>query len=203
MPADEVWIDAHPGHRAFDDPGHRSITEPLAPDAPGTVDLAEQGTSVGPGGGSPVRHRRHDVRQGMSTPDEADFPTAALLIGLALANRDAQALALFDDVFDMEADQLAPPHAAHEAHQQEGPISEATQIVGQGAPIIATSSATSMRRVCCGAVPSVRRTPVVVVRTSWVWVGESSPDILWPWLIADRRRVIVAGLKPDAARSAT
>ena len=41
------------------------------------------------------------------------------------------------------------------------------------------------------------------MRTTWEWVGLSCPAMRWAWLMADRRRVIVAALRPAKARSAT
>jgi hypothetical protein len=197
-----VRVEAHALAGALHDPHHRLVVQAVrVRDPTPAVDRAPERALLAADGLQPGLQRSHRTHLGIRAAGHADDLAGALLIGLAPAQVDDQAVLDHLDVADVERNQLT---GAQSAAGRSGAARDRApaRALGQRQQHPAHSSLpVSSAFWPLGAVPSRRRMPF------WTWRpcqsamgGGAKPPPWWNWLIEATRRWMVEALAPASAR---
>src|SRR5882757_2265209 len=109
MPGELPGVEPQPSSVLLHDVGHALIGQPIANRAV-AVDAAEDRARLNAGGGNPLFEG--DDRAGDLAEWDSDGLAGALLIGLAVADRDFHPVRRVLDVLEVEGDQLRSAEGA-------------------------------------------------------------------------------------------
>ncbi len=144
---------------ALDDAGDRVGVQPAGSQVAVAVDLAPERALGDPRQGQPGAERAHRAGVRMGAVGDGDHGADGLLVGLAPAQGELEAVLGLDDIGDVEGEELGAAEAA---------------INGDCCPQTATrraSSAVTSGAFCVCAVPRGRRMPCIEVVTTPERVG--------------------------------
>jgi hypothetical protein len=195
-------VEAGPAGGALDDAGDAAVGEAIGGELVVLVDAAEQSASGDSGGIAPGAQRAERAGVGVLAEGDADLVADALLVGLAAAQPQPQAIGGLEGVLGVERAELGAAQAAGETEEEESAVAPPARVSGGAVARSRRSSAVTTAVFWEGAVPRVRRIPAMVVRTRTSVVGEGTwPASWWAWEMAERRRWIVEALAPASARA--